>query len=339
MQPVAHHNVRSWPKCGQQFISLETEHDTMIWANLLHLSYNMWKDTPGDTPTSFSPDLRCDQAIWDELTERMAQAGFTMLVIDLGDAVRYESHPEIAVNGAWSTEKLRRELARLRELGLEPIPKLNFSACHDAWLREYSRQVSTEVYYRVCAELIAEVAQLFDTPRFFHLGMDEESAGYQRTLQYAVMRQHDLWWHDLSYLVDETAKSGSRPWVWSDHAWRVPEEYYGRMPQSVVQSNWYYGTTFTDSDQKRPRPLGRDEFHLAYLDLDEHGYDQIPTGSNWTVPENFELTVEYCTRELNPARLLGFLQTPWKSTEPVNRDHHLQAIDVVARAIGSGSVN
>lgn len=299
----------------------------------------MWKDTPGDTPTSFSPDLRCDQSLWDELTERMAQAGFTMLIIDLGDAVRYESHPEIAVNGAWSTEKLRHELARLRELGLEPIPKLNFSSCHDAWLREYSRQVSTDVYYRVCAELIAEVAQLFDTPRFFHLGMDEEDAGYQRGLQYAVMRQHDLWWHDLSYLVDETTKAGARPWVWSDHAWRVPDEYYERMPQSVVQSNWYYGTTFTDSDHKRPRPLARDEHHLAYLDLDEHGYDQIPTGSNWTVPENFELTVEYCTRELDPARLLGFLQTPWKSTEPVNRDHHLQAIDAVTRAIESASVN
>ena len=30
-----------------------------------------------------------------------------MVVIDLGDGVKYESHPEIAVKGAWSTTELR----------------------------------------------------------------------------------------------------------------------------------------------------------------------------------------------------------------------------------------
>lgn len=305
----------------------------MIWANLLHLSYNMWKDTPGDAPTSYSPELRCDERLWVELTEKMADAGFTMLVIDLGDGVRYESHPEIAVNGAWSTDKLQQELARLRSLGLEPIPKLNFGAGHDAWLGAYSRQVSTDVYYRVCADLIAEVGSLFGAPQYLHLGMDEESAHHQKGQQYAVIRQHDLWWHDLMYLVDETVKTGARPWVWSDYAWRVPQEYYTRMPKSVVQSNWYYDTVFNANEAGRPRELGSHEQSLGYLDLDEHGYHQIPTGSNWRIPENFELTVEFCRRRLAPDRLLGFLQTPWKSTEPVNRDHHLQAIDIVKKCI------
>jgi len=33
---------------------------------------------------------------------------------------------------------MKDEIARLKGLGLEPIPKLNFSACHDAWLKDYN---------------------------------------------------------------------------------------------------------------------------------------------------------------------------------------------------------
>jgi len=38
-------------------------------------------------------------------------------------------------------------------MGLEPIPKRNFSTAHDTWIKEYGRQVSTSVYYLVCADL------------------------------------------------------------------------------------------------------------------------------------------------------------------------------------------
>ncbi len=223
----------------------------LIWANLLHLSYNMWLDTPGDSPVSYSPDLRCDDDLWAELTQRMADAGFTMIVIDLGDGVQFESHPEIAINGAWTRDRLGEELVRLRGLGLEPIPKLNFSACHDAWLGEYSRMVSTKIYYEVCTDLIAETARLFDDPRFFHIGMDEEAASYQANMEYAVMRQHDLWWRDLQLFSDAVDQTGARPWIWSDHAWRHPDTYYAKMPKRLLQSNWYYQPGFTADESGR----------------------------------------------------------------------------------------
>ncbi len=35
-----------------------------------------------------------------------------MVIIDLGDGVKYDSHPEIAVTGAWSPQKLMRELKK-----------------------------------------------------------------------------------------------------------------------------------------------------------------------------------------------------------------------------------
>ena len=60
----------------------------------------------------------------------MRKVRMNMVVIDLGEAIQYQSHPELAVKGSWPVEKFRKELARLRGMGLEPIPKLNFSTTH-----------------------------------------------------------------------------------------------------------------------------------------------------------------------------------------------------------------
>lgn len=313
----------------------------MIIGNLLNLSVNMWSDVPIEPGrrrvrgnARYVDYLYFDQSLWDELTERMAGSGFTMVVIDLGDGVRYDSHPEIAVRGAWSTQRLRDELARLRQLGLEPIPKLNFSAAHDAWLGDYGRMVSTDRYYQVCGDLIAEVAELFDQPRFLHLGMDEEDAAHQARHQQVVVRQGDLWWNDLRFLADRVEQAGSRPWVWSDPAWGSPGQYYARMPKSILQSNWYYGLWFEAAEENRPRMLRQGEQHLTYLDLDEHGYEQIATASTWQNRwDNFAMTVDFCTSRLAQERLLGFLQTSWLMTVPEHRDEHLRTIDVAARAI------
>ncbi len=297
-----------------------------IWGNLLHLSYNMWWDwdPPGKIRNgSYRPYLRFDRSLWNDLTQRMVDVGMNLVVIDLGDGVKYKSHPEIAVEHAWSTDELRAELARLRKIGLEPVPKLNFSTTHDLWLGPYSRMVSTDKYYAVCRDLIAEVCELFDKPRLFHIGMDEETAQHQRDHLYVVIRQFDLWWHDFLFYVAEVEKGGARAWMWSDYVWEHPELFYKRMPKSVLQSNWYYGTKFTD-DEKMVKP---------YRELGEHGYDQVPTGSNWTSPDNFALTVDFCTRNIPPQHLLGFLQTAWHPTLEKFRDVHEKAIDQVGAVI------
>ena len=86
----------------------------LIWGYLIHLSYNMWLDCDSPDPEreyiGYRPYLRFDEDLFHQLLEQMAEAGVNMLVIDLGDAVRYQSHPEIAVEGAWSPAKLREEL-------------------------------------------------------------------------------------------------------------------------------------------------------------------------------------------------------------------------------------
>lgn len=314
---------------------------TLFWGNLLHLSYNMWSDVPlapGERRVRGKPriveELYFDTKLWHDVTERMARSGFNAVVIDLGDGVKYDSHPEIAVRNAWSTDRLRSELARLRQLGLEPIPKLNFSAAHDAWLKDYSRMVSTPRYYEVCSNLIREVAALFDGPRLFHLGMDEETFGNQRAHQCVVIRQGNLWWHDLRFLAEEVTRTGARPWTWSDPAWHLAGEFYRRMPKEVLQSNWWYGLWFEGDESNRPRPLAGHEGFLTHLDLDEQGFEQIPTASTWQNRfENFPMTVEFCLRRLDPARLRGFLQTTWLMTTETHREEHLMAVEIAAKTI------
>lgn len=304
--------------------------DNLIWAYLIHLSYNMWYDREvpelGKPWLTYRPYMRVDEPLWFDLTERLSRAGANMLVIDVGDAVKYDSRPEIAVDRAWTIPRLKRELARLRDIGLEPIPKLNFSATHDAWLGPYARCLSTPAYYQVCRDLIRELCEVFECPRLFHIGMDEETLNYQRHHAYAVVRQFELWWHDFLFCVHEVEENGSRAWIWSDYFWEHHDEFIEKMPRSVMQSNWYYGMEFDEA------ALREKKHFRAYLELDEHGYDQIPTGSNWVNNVNFEQTVRFCRERISADHLKGFLQTVWMPTEEEWRGRHLEAIEQLERA-------
>ena len=315
-----------------------------IWGALLHMGTNMWSDIPLTRHSKYQGEdldllcqadhLRFDETVWRTVTGRMRKAGLNMVVIDLGEALQYESHPELAVEGSWTVERFRGELARLRALGLEPIPKLNFSTAHDIWLKEYSRQVSTSAYYAVCTDLIREVCAIFDTPRFFHLGYDEETPGHQANQSYMVVRQGELWWHDFLLLARTVEAQGVRPWIWSDYQWNHPEEFLNRMPKTVLQSNWYYGDVFGEDAPGGAAvwPQVR-KYVQTYLDLDRAGFDQVPTGSNWSNDVNFGGTVDFCRGNLSPERLKGFLMAPWFFTLPAWQAKLTEAVDQVAAKI------
>ena len=309
----------------------------MIYANLLHLSYNMWGDwkNPKMGPHwCAQPYLRFDENLWNELLERMVAAGMNMVVIDLGDGVKYKSHPEIAVENAWSTDKLKSEIARLHKMGLEPIPKMNFSTCHDKWLGEYEKMVSSKIYYQVCADLIGEVIELFDRPRFFHLGMDEEEIQHQEAFQHIVLRRYDLWWKDLLYLVEQVESGGVKSWIWSDYVWNHADAFYQRMPKTVLQSNWYRHPVTGKAESVYGGVFNKDiPCVQAYVDLDQKGYEQIPTISNWETPDNISGTIDFCRKNLSKERLKGFLLTPWKPTLEAARERHLDAIAQFAKSI------
>ena len=315
----------------------------LIWAALLHMGTNMWSDQPVESWGPYKGDdlklvckadhVRFDEAVWRRLTDRMARAGMNMVVIDLGEAIRYPSHKELWVKGSWEIDRFRKELARLRAMGLEPIPKMNFSSAHDTWLQQYERMLSTKKYYEVCGDLIRDVAEIFDRPRFIHLGYDEETAAHQSKYQYCAVRQGDLWWHDFLWFVKTVESTGMRPWIWSDYVWHHPDLFYRRMPKSVLQSNWYYASSF---DLATLKGMAHARVKV-YEDLDKAGFDQVPTGSNWSCDDNFSGTVKFCRKACSPERLKGFMTAPWFFTLPAWEKKNLDAIGQVEAEIRAWS--
>ena len=285
--------------------------DGDIRAVLLHIGYNMWHNP--------QTELNLNEALWDKTIGLMAEKKMNLLVVDVGEGLVFPSHPELAIEGSWSPGKMRAFITRVNGLGIEVVPKLNFSATHDAWLGVYQRMVETRKYYEVVKDVISDTAEIFSSPRLFHLGWDEETASHQSRQDYAVIRQGELWWHDFLYTVKCAEDAGSRPWVWSDYGWHHPS-YLTRCPKSVVQSNWYYDEALGGMSLDKAENRYANILQL-YLDLDKAGFDQIPCGSNWlsgahkreqrSVNDSIVPLVKFCRDNVSPEHLKGFMMASW----------------------------
>lgn len=293
----------------------------MMWVYMLQLGTNMFGDDPTNQYYPYNPGIMIDEKVWRQTIDFLPAQGFNTVLVDVADAVQYERHPEISIEGAWSKDKLKKELDYMRSLGLTPIPKLNFSAAHDAWLGEYSRMLATPKYYEVCRDVITEVAEVFDYPEYFHLGMDEENPENQVRKMFLCVRQHDLLWHDMYFLFDVCEKLGMRPWVWSDLCWneKMTKEYMKRMPKSVLQSNWWYRGAEKDSEGKY-----LSKSFEAYRWLEREGFDQVPTCSTCFGYDKSALeTMRELKVEIAPERLKGYMTAPWGGGPRPNNQYRL----------------
>ena len=316
-----------------------------MWADLVHLGINSWADcylkdwgpwkrgTPDEhcvTLRQAEPYMRTTDEEWRFCVDGLVKAGANTLVIDMAEGIQYESHPELAVKGSWSIEKFRRELDRIRAMGVVPIPKMNFSTAHDTWLKDYHRMVSTPEYYRVCEDVIREVCEIFDHPRYFHLGYDEETAANQAKYECVVVRQGELWWHDFLWFDKVVEGLGARPWIWADRVWHHREEFERRMPKSVLLSNWYYGKEF---DVAKLKSASDRTSVSAYEWLEKAGFDQVPCGTNRD--EDFAClpnTVAHCVPLIAPERLKGFCLAPWSRQVPEYRRKNETSFRAMAAA-------
>jgi hypothetical protein len=321
----------------------------LIWSNFFQFSYNSYSEDAQGAGFKWShpeltgkPFLRWDDKLWEDLVGQMVEAGVNQVIFSLGDGIKYDSHPEIAVEGAWTPAEMRAEKHRLADLGITLVPKLNFSTAHDLWLGDYHRMVSTPIYYQVCSDLIAEVIDIFENPPLFHLGYDEETWHHQWWYEYVVVRANDLWWRDFLWFVEQVESRGSRPWIWSDKIWTHTSEFMARMPKSVIQSNWYYSANFDPEIDRAgsakkgidlsipPTERGETSPFHAYLDLDAGGWDQVPAASNDVVSSNFPDTVSWTQQNLPRNRVLGFMQTTWRPMMPEYRPQFDDAIAQIA---------
>jgi len=330
-----------------------------IKALLLHLGHNMWCDwfpedidleivkaEVGEGRNPFpDTELRSKEELWRQATDYAAKKGVNMIVIDVGEALIYPSHPELAIKGSWSPEKMRDEIRRLNALGLEVIPKLNFSTTHNGWLKHYRRMLSTPTYYRLCEDLIADVAEIFDRPRFLHIGCDEETASHQgnsKRCMLVTVRKGEFWMHDLLHLVKTVEKNGMRAWMWSDYGWHHPE-FYTRCPKSVLMSNWYYDESYGGFELATNKTTSK-AIVQGFYDLDKAGFEQVPCGTNWVGWKRKQLgvgaddvigkLVQVCRRDISKKNLKGFMMAPWAScNNEENLKFNLRGIDLFADAL------
>ena len=328
------------PSVGK--VAWKPDENAFIKAELLHLGSAMWTDvkTPleGDKkPAQKNWDafkarrdyMQTTDAMWHEFTDAARDHGFNMVVVDIGEALAYPSHPELAVRGTWSVDKMRRELDRLREMGLEPIPKLNFSTTHNAWMRDWRHKVSTPEYLDTVDDLIRDVAKVFDYPRFFHIGYDEESIGHQGDwgrYEYIVVRRGKLWWHDFLRCVSAVRETGCRPWCFSDIIWKEHDAFVDNMPRDVVMCPWAIrGATEPES------------VHNTCIDeMARLGFDLIPMVSTYCTKnvgieaEAPDLSAAYCEKAIPKKQLKGYIFGPWTLTAPgIPRDKYMASLPVV----------
>lgn len=320
-----------------------------MWALLVPLSKN-WE--PDKTER-----LLFDESVWDAVVEKAAKSGVNTIVFDLLDGIRYDSHPELAMEGAWSPEKMRQEIKRLKKLGIQAIPKLNFSTIHDNWLCEYERMVSTPIYYQVCRDLITEAAEIFDHPKYIHLGMDEEDAKHAKYSALAVYRHKDLLWHDLQFYFDCVRATGATPWIWSDPCFQYPEEFRQQIQTGdLVLSPWMYNAIYPDHltpvssrqayiDYYAQEPYA--SMNIQYVEDDpfivqfmeqalpcvNDGYSVIPCVStvNGCCYNALDM-LQYFKENADPKLVLGFITSPWQALIPETKTAILRDIHVFGKA-------
>ncbi len=289
-----------------------------ITALLGPISYNMWCSQPrDDVHYGYSTKLRFSFEVYKRLVLRASEAGFNMIILDLGDGIAWKSHPEVTVENPISLDELQELLKFTRDAGLEPIPKLNFSTVHDIWLGEYERMVGTRAYHKLCSDLIDEAVELFHGPRFFHIGMDEETLPHHLSinLEYVVLRIGSLWVEAVERFNEDVRRNGAQAWIWGDCFWKGREETPPAVPNDIIISDWQYGNA--------------PDYPSMRL-IEELGYRQVPAGSNWTRKDNLSHLAEFTSKNLKPEGLLGLMQTVWHPMVPEHEPFYQEAIDVAA---------
>lgn len=316
---------------------------------LLHWGRNMWGESLPEGVTKIANGrlandcVEFDDAKWRKVVDYAVKKGVNLLVIDVGEFPVYPSHPELAVKGSKSPDWIRAEVRRLRSLGLEVVPKLNFSTAHDAWLKDFGRMVTTKPYYDACRALIRDTAEMFDRPRFLHIGYDEERITHQKG--FICIRTDEVWWHDFLFFVRTVEEAGMRPWMWSDYGWKH-DDFVKKCPKSVIHNNWYYDEWMEgfDLDTMKADAPSRPLLEL-YVKLDRAGFDQIPCASNWcsglrvkAKKDNTECMaglVDFSKKYLTPSRVKGFLMAPWAGGFGGKNffTHNFAGIDQLAAAL------
>ncbi len=263
-------------------------------------------------------DINCFRTLVDLAKEE----GYDAILVHPADALVYDSHPELALPGGWTKLELQNELDHARDLELLVFPMLNFSAAHDVWLGEYARMISTPDYYQVCGDLIDELCELFESPRYFHLGLNGENDWEQSQLDYAVVRGDRLMIHDMQFFMKHCRDHGAIPWLSSDFA----IEHLACMEQAVPKDVLLSHTQASERGRACLSPSEK-----AFIETARLGYTgMMPTLSGYFNLDVPNQQMQMVKEHLAPECVFGFVADGYLRCEEKNR---CRLMDEVVRSM------
>lgn len=336
---------------------------------VMHLDHNAghrtvrrsFADNAGERNELNHFDLHFYEPLWADMKRRIGDAGENTLFMNLGNGVQYASYPELAVAGAWTRQRLKREIAELRDKGVTAMPKLNFSMMHCEWLGEYRQMPGTATYYRVCRELISEVARLFKGATHFHIGMDEENVRhFHAGAQLGIFRQNDFLYHDLQFLFDCVRDEGMIPVIWGGMALEKLEEFTQRIApgelvimaqnaHAIARENW----TPIESEERYKNfyttRVPWKYMNIQYVEEDpvcacfregvpkllDMGYDVLINATDWYgyAPVASETFAHFVKDEKHKTHIAGYMMTPWLRTYPEYHEGWMRSMDRMQAAL------
>ncbi len=289
----------------------------MLWVYMIYLGTNMWSEKDSlvrfnKNDAYFHDEMYTDKATWKAVTDFAVKAGFNALLVDIGEGLQLDSHPELAAKGAWTKQEMKAEIDRLNKMGMTVIPKLNFASTHDAWFKTFGHKLNTAEYFKAQREIIHEVIELFRPP-IIHLGLDEESHRENRMQNrygYSSYRYGEEYALNLNHCVKCAVEKGVRPWLWAGLATYSWDEFASYSPHDAIYGACNY-------EQKRNVPKSEIYYQMLFdtaKNLDKLGYDQIPAVSTCYDYYSVDDSLEFFKEVISPKHRLGIVSAPWCRT-------------------------
>ncbi len=231
---------------AEQFIggTIEDEPAFPFRAFLLSLAHSYQAPRKGEQRTKIQP---FDRISADVLLKRVADARFNAVIVDVENAVRYRSHPEIARSHSLPMDAFRNLVKVARSYGLEVIPKTNFSKSeqyrHNDWFEPYHKLADGPEYFRRAGKIMDELIAIAK-PRYYHIGMDEDH------------RPVDEYVACVKALQKHLVGRGITPITWIDINKRYQPEIESKMwaalkklpRKNLILTHWqYYGRGFKEA--------------------------------------------------------------------------------------------
>jgi hypothetical protein len=204
----------------------------------------------------------------------MAAAGMNTLLLELGEAMEFACLPKAHLRGQVKAAEVNEHIRKWKDMGIETVPILEFSAIHSEWMGEYCRMTATPPYREKCREIIRETYETLEKPRFIHIGMADETNRLNDG-NLVVFRQKEVLWNELKFFSDEIVKTGARPWMWGDAVGTHLDTFAGKLPKDfLVSYRWMVNVTTGDKI-----PESESKWIETFDRINAAGYDQVPVCS------------------------------------------------------------